>query len=99
MKMSRLTVLVMILSLLAAGVAFAGKDLDAVKKKGFIQAGVNGGVFGFGMPDSKGVWKESLPILSICSVSSVDLLIACRVDELIGQNTFNTHKMTIKYTL
>ena len=57
MKLSKLTVLVMILSLLAAGVAFAGKDLDAVKKKGFIQAGVNGGVFGFGMPDSKGVWK------------------------------------------
>jgi general L-amino acid transport system substrate-binding protein len=47
----------MILSLLAAGVAFAGKDLDAVKKKGFVQAGVNGGVFGFGMPDEKGVWK------------------------------------------
>jgi general L-amino acid transport system substrate-binding protein len=47
----------MILSLLAAGAAFAGKDLDAVKKKGFIQAGVNGGVFGFGMPDEKGVWK------------------------------------------
>ena len=57
MKMSRLTVLVMILTLLAAGVAFAGKDLDAVKKKGFIQAGVNGGVIGFGMPDEKGVWK------------------------------------------
>jgi general L-amino acid transport system substrate-binding protein len=57
MKLSKLTVLVMILSLLAAGVAFAGKDLDAVKKKGFIQAGVNGGVFGFGMHDSKGVWK------------------------------------------
>jgi general L-amino acid transport system substrate-binding protein len=52
-----MTVLVMILSLLAAGFAFAGKDLDAVKKKGFVQAGVNGGVFGFGMPDSKGVWK------------------------------------------
>jgi len=57
MKLSRMTVLVMMRSLLAAGVAFAGKDLDAVKKKGFIQAGVNGGVFGFGMPDSKGVWK------------------------------------------
>jgi len=57
MKLSRLTVLVMILSLLAAGFAFAGKDLDAVQKKGFIQAGVNGGVFGFGMPDEKGVWK------------------------------------------
>jgi general L-amino acid transport system substrate-binding protein len=57
MRLSRLTALVAILSLLVAGVAFAGKDLDAVKKKGFIQAGVNGGVFGFGMPDSKGVWK------------------------------------------
>jgi general L-amino acid transport system substrate-binding protein len=57
MKLSRLTVLIMVLSLLAAGVSFAGKDLDAVKKKGFIQAGVNGGVFGFGMPDAKGVWK------------------------------------------
>jgi len=57
MKLSRLTALVMILSLLAVGVAFAGKDLDAVMKKGFIQAGVNGGVFGFGMPDEKGVWK------------------------------------------
>jgi len=57
MKLSRMTVLVMILSLLAAGIAFAGKDLDAVQKKGFIQAGVNGGVFGFGMPDAKGVWK------------------------------------------
>ncbi len=57
MKLSRLTALVAILSLLVAGIAFAGKDLDAVKKKGFIQAGVNGGVFGFGMPDNKGVWK------------------------------------------
>lgn len=57
MKLSRLTVLVVILSMLAAGLAFAGKDLDAVQKKGFIQAGVNGGVFGFGMPDEKGVWK------------------------------------------
>jgi len=57
MKLSRLTVLVMIFSLLAVGIAFAGKDLDAVQKKGFIQAGVNGGVFGFGMPNEKGVWK------------------------------------------
>ncbi|PLX90855.1 MAG: amino acid ABC transporter substrate-binding protein [Desulfuromonas sp.] len=57
MKLIRLTVLVTILSLVATGFAFAGKDLDAVKKKGFVQAGVNGGVFGFGMPDEKGVWK------------------------------------------
>jgi len=57
MKWSRLAVLVMVLSLLCSGIALAGKDLDAVVKKGFVQAGVNGGVFGFGMPDEKGVWK------------------------------------------
>jgi general L-amino acid transport system substrate-binding protein len=45
------------MTMLMFGFAHAGKDLDAVKKKGFIQAGVNGGVFGFGMPDEKGVWK------------------------------------------
>ena len=57
MKFTRMTVMVIVLSLLCMGLAHAGKDLDAVKKKGFIQAGVNGGVFGFGMPDSKGIWK------------------------------------------
>jgi len=35
----------------------AGKTLEVVKEKGFIQVGVNGGVFGFSMPDKKGVWK------------------------------------------
>jgi len=49
--------LVAVILALGFGSAFAGKDLDAVQKKGFIQVGVNGGVFGFGMPDSKGVWK------------------------------------------
>jgi len=57
MRPNRLTVLVTIFSLMAVGIAFAGKDLDAVKKKGYVQVGVNGGVFGFGMPDEKGVWK------------------------------------------
>ncbi len=57
MRFARLVALVAAVSLLCGGLAFAGKDLDAVVKKGFIQAGVNGGVFGFGMPDSKGVWK------------------------------------------
>ena len=57
MKMCRVGLLAVSLFMLVAGGAFAGKDLDAVKKKGFIQAGVNGGVFGFGMPDEKGVWK------------------------------------------
>ena len=39
-----------------AGSAFAG-TLEDVRAKGFIQAGVNGDLFGFGKPDEKGVWK------------------------------------------
>ncbi len=41
---------------LSAGVAMAG-TLDDVKAKGFVQAGVNGDLFGFAKPDEKGVWK------------------------------------------
>jgi general L-amino acid transport system substrate-binding protein len=52
-----MVVMLVVMSLLTFGFAYAGQDLDAVQKKGFIQAGVNGGVFGFGMPDEKGVWK------------------------------------------
>jgi general L-amino acid transport system substrate-binding protein len=57
MKLARLTVLVVGFSLLAVGFAHAGQTFDAVKKKGFVQVGVNGGIFGFSMPDEKGVWK------------------------------------------
>ncbi|MDT8443475.1 MAG: amino acid ABC transporter substrate-binding protein [Desulfuromonadales bacterium] len=57
MRPNRLAALVTIFSLMAVGMAFAGKDLDAVKKQGYVKVGVNGGVFGFGMPDEKGVWK------------------------------------------
>ncbi|MDX1709139.1 MAG: amino acid ABC transporter substrate-binding protein [Desulfobacterales bacterium] len=35
----------------------AGNTLEAVKARGKLIAGVNGGVFGFSMPDDKGVWK------------------------------------------
>ena len=42
--------------MVTAGIAVAG-TLDDVKAKGFVQVGVNGGVFGFSMPDKKGVWK------------------------------------------
>lgn len=38
------------------GVAMAG-TLQDVRAKGFIQAGVNGDLFGFGKADDKGVWK------------------------------------------
>ncbi len=41
---------------LSAGVAMAS-TLDDVKAKGFIQAGVNGDLYGFAKPDEKGVWK------------------------------------------
>ncbi|HXK58203.1 MAG TPA: amino acid ABC transporter substrate-binding protein, partial [Gammaproteobacteria bacterium] len=37
--------------------AYAGATLDAVKKKGFIQCGVNTGVPGFAGTDDKGNWK------------------------------------------
>ena len=57
MKLSRIMVAVAVLLLMSAGLVCAGQDLDAVKKKGFVQVGVNGGVFGFGMPDEKGVWR------------------------------------------
>lgn len=57
MKFTKMLVLLISLSLLTVAFAHAGKDLDKVKKQGFIQVGVNGGVFGFGMPDEKGVWK------------------------------------------
>ncbi|MCF6265284.1 MAG: amino acid ABC transporter substrate-binding protein [Desulfuromusa sp.] len=57
MKFSKTLVLVLSLSLMLVSFAYAGKDLDAVRAKGFLQAGANGSVFGFGMPDAKGVWK------------------------------------------
>lgn len=40
-----------------APVAKAGETLDAVKARGSLQVGVNGALFGFGMPDEKGVWR------------------------------------------
>ncbi len=48
-----------LLSVILAGFAVvcAAGTLDEVKKRGYIKAGVNGSVFGFGMPDDKGVWK------------------------------------------
>ena len=39
-----------------AGVAHAGKDLDAVKARGQLVCGVNTGVAGFSTPDAQGKW-------------------------------------------
>jgi general L-amino acid transport system substrate-binding protein len=50
-------VTVAVLVLVTASLATAGETLNAVKKRGYVIVGVNGGVFGFSMPDDKGVWK------------------------------------------
>lgn len=41
---------------LAMGVAEAGQTLNGVKQKGFVQCGVNLGLYGFSAPDDKGNW-------------------------------------------
>ncbi len=37
--------------------AWAQSTLDSVRSKGFVQCGVNTGLAGFSLPDSKGVWR------------------------------------------
>lgn len=57
MKAMRLcAVLATLVLVFAATMATAG-TLDDVKAKGYLTAGVNGDLFGFGKPDEKGVWK------------------------------------------
>ena len=50
-------VVVAVVLIASSSLAIAGETLKAVKKRGYLIAGVNGGVFGFSMPDDKGVWK------------------------------------------
>jgi general L-amino acid transport system substrate-binding protein len=58
MKLIRWGLVVALAVLIATGgTAFAGMTLDAVKARGHLIAGVNGSVYGFSMPDEKGVWK------------------------------------------
>jgi general L-amino acid transport system substrate-binding protein len=54
LKFSAVSAIVAIL--FCAGLATAGTLAD-VKAKGFISVGVNEGLFGFSMPDEKGVWR------------------------------------------
>ena len=56
MKRFTLCVAVIMAVVLTAGFALAG-TLEEVRSRGHILAGVNGSVFGFSMPDDKGVWK------------------------------------------
>ena len=59
MKHFKLWLIVMMAAALiaAAGVVLAGETLSTVKARGHVIAGVNGSVFGFSMPDDKGVWR------------------------------------------
>jgi len=54
---SGIAILVAAFLLMAPLAAMAGETLDAVKARGYVSVGVNGGLFGFGMPDEKGVWR------------------------------------------
>jgi general L-amino acid transport system substrate-binding protein len=57
MRLIKLSIVVVLGVVLAtAGMAVAG-TFDDVKAKGFIQVGVNEGLFGFAKPDEKGVWR------------------------------------------
>ncbi len=57
MRIMKLSVMAIMLAVFAiASVSMAG-TLEDVRAKGYINAGINGELFGFGKPDSKGVWK------------------------------------------
>jgi len=56
MKLFKLCAVVMIMVIVTAGAVVAG-TLDDVKAKGYIQAGVNEGLFGFSKADENGVWR------------------------------------------
>ncbi len=57
MKRWKMVLVVFTVTLLFLGGPALAGTLDEVKSRGYIKAGVNGGVFGFSMPDDKGVWK------------------------------------------
>lgn len=57
MKMVKLCVIAVIAAIFTVSTVTMAGTLEDVRAKGFIQAGVNGDLFGFGKPDAKGVWK------------------------------------------
>ena len=56
MKAFVLAAAVGVAAALAAGNAFAGKDLDAIKARGALICGVPTGIAGFAVADSQGKW-------------------------------------------
>ena len=57
MKLFKSMLIIIALAFVSASVVYCQQTLKEVKAKGFIQAGVNGALFGFGKPDQKGEWK------------------------------------------
>jgi len=57
MKSIKMVVAIVLAFLMVTVGMAVGGTLQDVQKNGFLKAGVNGGVFGFSMPDEKGVWK------------------------------------------
>jgi general L-amino acid transport system substrate-binding protein len=58
MRLLKVCAVVVAVALIATtSLAVAGETLDAVKKRGYLIAGVNESLAGFSMPDEKGVWK------------------------------------------
>ena len=55
-KFTLFLAVVLAVVMITAGAATAG-TLDEVKARGYLKAGVNGDLFGFGKPDEKGVWR------------------------------------------
>jgi general L-amino acid transport system substrate-binding protein len=49
--------LLLTVAMLAAGASAQAATLDAVRQRGFVSCGVNVGLGGFSMPDSKGIWR------------------------------------------
>jgi general L-amino acid transport system substrate-binding protein len=57
MKLFKSMLIIIALAFVSASVGYSQQTLKEVKAKGYIQAGVNGALFGFGKPDQMGEWK------------------------------------------
>ncbi|MBU0969487.1 MAG: amino acid ABC transporter substrate-binding protein [Proteobacteria bacterium] len=55
--MKLLKILVVCATFITVSTWAMASTLEDVKAQGYVKAGVNGGVFGFSMPDDKGEWK------------------------------------------
>ena len=54
---TRIIVVLAMMLMMVPLIAHAGETLDAVKARGYLIVGVHSSLYGFGMPDEKGVWR------------------------------------------